>query len=169
MALILTLGFDSASFARLEPLRERHFPAARNFLPVHVTLFQQLPDAALLRILGDLAAAAARTTALPFAATGIRAFGRGAAVEIACPAAQDLHAGLRRNWSDLLTDSDDRARQLHVTVQNRADRDLARATLAELRAGFSPWRGLFDRLLLWHYRGGPWERAGTFPFSGDSA
>ncbi len=167
--MILTLGFDSASFARLAPLRERHFPPARNFIPVHVTLFQQLPDSALVRITGDLARAAAETPALPFEATGIRDFGGGTAIDIACPPARDLQARLRQGWSDILSRSDDRARQLHVTVQNKVDRATARATQAELRAGFAPWRGLFDRLLLWHYRGGPWERAGDFPLNGGRA
>ncbi len=168
MAMILTFGFDEASFSRLEPLRERHFPTERNFIPVHVTLFQQLPDAEEARILGDLAAVARETPALPFDATGILDFGGGAAVDIACPAARDVQARLRRGWSDILTTSDDRGRRLHVTVQNKVDRDTAKATQAELRGGFSPWRGVFDRLLLWHYRGGPWERAGTFPLTGET-
>lgn len=167
MALILTLGFDSGSFARLAPLRERFFPTARNFIPVHVTLFQQLPSDQVNRLLGSLAQEARTTPALPFAATGILDFGGGAAVTLSCPPANDLQGRLRAAWSDLLTDSDDRSRKLHVTVQNKVGRDTARATQAALRAGFAPWEGMFDRLLLWHYRGGPWERAGTFPLTGD--
>ena len=163
--MIVTLGFDSASFARLEPLRERYFPPERNFIPVHVTLFQQLPDIALPRLLTDLAMEASKTPALDFTATGIRDFGGGAAVEVDCPPAQGLQARLRRAWGDILTRSDDRGRHLHVTVQNKVDRETARAAQAEMRAGFSPWKGRFDRLLLWYYRGGPWERAGTFPFT----
>ncbi|WP_133396832.1 2'-5' RNA ligase family protein [Palleronia sediminis] len=168
MALILTLGFDAPSFARLEPLRQRHFPPARNFIPVHVTLFQQLPSDAIARVLADLAAAAARHAPLPFAATGIVDFGGGAAVALDCPPARALHCDLRDAWRDMLSTSDDRARKLHATVQNKVDRDTARATQAQLRAGFTPWSGVFDALRLWHYRGGPWEDAGTFPFRGDS-
>lgn len=167
MALILTLGLDAASFARLEPLRQRHFPSATNFIPVHVTLFQQLPAAELPRLLGDLARVGGDVAPLPFRATGILDFGGGAAVELDCPPAHDLQARLRRGWQDILTDSDDRGRKLHVTVQNKVDRDTARATQADLRAGFVPWAGVFDRLLLWHYRGGPWESAGEIPFMGD--
>ena len=167
MALILTLGFDSRSFARLAPLRERHFPPARNFIPVHVTLFQQLPVGHLNRLLGTLAHEGGTTPALPFTTTGILDFGKGAAVGMSCPPARALQGRLRAAWSDILTDSDDRARELHVTLQNKVDRDTARATQVALRAQFAPWEGLFDRLLLWHYRGGPWERAGTFPLTGD--
>ena len=71
--------------------------------------------------------------------------------------------------SDILTSSDDRARKLHVTIQNKTDRETAQATQAVLRSNFTPWEGVFDSLLLWHYRGGPWERAGTFPFTGGRA
>lgn len=166
MPLILTLGFDSDSFARLEPLRQRHFPAGRNFIPVHVTLFQQLPEDGLDRILTTLAIEAAQVPPLPFQATGILNFGRGAAVDLSCDPARDLQTRLRRAWAPMLTQSDDRARRLHVTIQNKVDQATAQATQDTLRATFHPWEGLFDHLLLWHYRGGPWERAGTFPLTG---
>lgn len=166
-AVILTLGFDSDSFARLEPLRQRYFPPERNFIPAHLTLFQQLPDSHLPRLLADLGREARATPPLPFTATGILDFGGGAAVELDHPPAKALHARLRAAWRDVLTASDDRARKLHVTVQNKVDRETARATQAALRAGFRPWRGVADRLLLWHYRGGPWEPAGKFPLSGE--
>ncbi|MBJ3762974.1 2'-5' RNA ligase family protein [Maribius pontilimi] len=165
MAMILTFGFDAASFARLAPLRERYFPAARNFIPAHVTLFQQLPDDHQSRILADLAQAG-RTPALPFRATGILDFGGGAAVDLDCPDGVALQQSLRRGWADILTDSDDRKRKLHVTVQNKVERETAKSTQAALRAGFTPWEGLLDRLILWHYRGGPWERIATIPLGG---
>ena len=41
--LILTLGFDAASFTHLDAMRRRHFPAERNFIPAHLTLFHHLP------------------------------------------------------------------------------------------------------------------------------
>ena len=167
MAMILTFGFDAESFARLAPLRERHFPPSRNYLPVHVTLFQQLPEAQLSRITVDLARAGRRSP-LPFAATKILDFGGGAAVDLACEAGVELQQDLRRGWSDILTDSDDRKRKLHVTVQNKVDRDTAKATQDMLRAGFTPWEGTLDRLILWHYRGGPWERIATIPLQGET-
>ncbi|WOI56813.1 2'-5' RNA ligase family protein [Palleronia sp. LCG004] len=162
MAMILTFGFDATSFARLEPLRQRHFPAARNFIPVHVTLFQQLPEGEEVRILTDLAAHAGRG-ALPFTATGITDFGGGAAVDLDCAEGVALQESLRAGWRDILSDSDDRKRKLHVTVQNKVGRNEAKATQAALRAEFTPWEGTLDRLILWTYRGGPWERIATIP------
>ena len=163
--MILTFGFDPDSFARLAPLRERHFPPARNFIPVHVTLFQQLPTHEQPRILGDLATEA-KTASLPFAATGILDFAGGAAIDLECPEGVVLQQRLRRSWRDILSDSDDRKRKLHVTIQNKTDRDSAKRTQAALRAGFTPWRGFLDRLILWHYRGGPWERIATIALKG---
>ncbi|EKE45719.1 hypothetical protein OCGS_0138 [Oceaniovalibus guishaninsula JLT2003] len=164
--MILTLGFDPGSFARLEPLRQRYFPPSRNFIPVHITLFQQLDPVLLNRIVGDIAFVCDTTPPLPFTARGILDFGGGAAVDLDMPGADPLHDALRRRWRGTLTASDDRRRRWHVTLQNKADRGTALATQAALRAGLVPWDGLADRLILWHYRGGPWERIATFPLTG---
>ncbi|PZX19929.1 2'-5' RNA ligase superfamily protein [Palleronia aestuarii] len=168
MALILTFGFDSASFARLEALRQRYFPPARNFIPAHLTLFQQLPEHAMDDLLATLARTAKATAPLPFTATGILDFGGGAAIALDAPGAGRLQGDLRTAWEDVITASDDRARKLHVTVQNKVDRETAKATQATLRAGFAPWDGVLDRLILWHYRGGPWERIATCPLRGET-
>jgi hypothetical protein len=53
-----------------------------------------------------------------------------------------------------------------VTVQNKVSPEEARATLATLQARFTAWEVRGEGLLLWHYRGGPWEEAGRFPFRG---
>lgn len=143
--MILTLGIDSASFARLTPLRERHFPARRNLIPIHVSLFQQLPEDHLLQIMGDLADVARTLPLLPFDATGIMDLGGGAAIDIFCPPAGRLQADLRRRWSDILTPGDDRERRLRVTIQNKVPRAAGRATQERFRAGFRPWGGVRPR------------------------
>lgn len=162
--MILTFGLDSDSFARFAPLRERHFPSHRNFLPVHVTLFQQLPTVAQPRILGALASEAG-VQAPAFRATGIIDLGGGAAVDLDCEAGVALQQRLRNVWRDFLSRSDDRKRKLHVTVQNKVDRETAHRTQNTLRADFEPFDGYLDRLILWHYRGGPWERIATVPLA----
>lgn len=169
MPLILTFGFDSDSFARLETLRQRHFPAHRNFIPAHLTLFQQLPASAQNELLAILARNAHATAPIAFRATGILDFGGGAALALEAPGAGRLQADLRAAWKSHLTASDDRARKLHVTVQNKVGRETAKAAQAALHATFAPWEGVLDRLILWHYRGGPWERIATCPLRGDTA
>ena len=40
---LVTLGFDEATFTRLEELRRRYFPPERNVVPAHLSLFHRLP------------------------------------------------------------------------------------------------------------------------------
>ncbi len=164
--MILTLAFDSASFAILEQARQRHFPPARNFIPAHLTLFQQLPEPSAPALARYLNCIAARTPPLGFALARVLDFGGGAAFGLDMPGHDALHDRLRRGWRRHITASDDRRRTPHVTVQNKVARDVALATLDALRRDFAPWPGTADRLLLWHYRGGPWEAAGAFPLTG---
>ena len=51
-------------------------------------------------------------------------------------------------------------------MQNKVEPAAARALLAELGAGFVPWDARGEGLLLWRYRGGPWEPAADIPFRG---
>ncbi len=162
MALILTLGFDDASFVRFDAARRRHFPPARNFIPAHLTLFQQLPDAAAPALARHLGCTARRTPPLPFDVTGILDFGGGAAFDLAMPGYRPLLDRLRSAWKGHITPSDDRARKPHVTVQNKVSRDRALETQKVLRAEFTAWSGTGDRLLLWRYRGGPWDALGAW-------
>jgi 2'-5' RNA ligase len=164
--LILTLGFDAASFARLDALRRAHFPPERNLIPAHLTLFHALPGAEAAAIAATLAvcAAAAPPPRLRFA--GLRSLGRGVALQAESPALLALRAGLARQWSGWLSAQDRQGFRPHVTVQNKVDPPAARDLLDRLSAGFTPWDARGEALLLWHYRGGPWEEAGRFPFSG---
>ena len=45
----------------------------------------------------------------------------------------------------------------------------ARALQARLGSAFEPFGGRAEAVLLWRYRGGPWEPAGVFPLSGRPA
>ncbi len=46
-ALIVTAEFAQPDFAWLEGLRRAHYPADRNQVPAHLTLFHALPPSAL--------------------------------------------------------------------------------------------------------------------------
>ena len=54
----------------------------------------------------------------------------------------------------------------HATVQNKVAAERARALHAELAAILPTREGRAEGLLLWRYRGGPWEPAGSFSFTG---
>ncbi|MGG5811984.1 2'-5' RNA ligase family protein [Falsiroseomonas sp. CW058] len=162
--LILTLALDPAAFARLDAERRAHFPPGRNLIPAHLTLFHHLPGAELPAVAARLAQVAAATPPLALRVAGLRFLGRGVAYEIESPPLRALRAGLAEAWRDWLTPQDRQGWRPHVTVQNKAAPDAARALFEEMRADFAPWAAVGEGLLLWHYRGGPWDAAGRFGF-----
>ncbi|MXP63647.1 2'-5' RNA ligase family protein [Roseomonas sp. M0104] len=164
--LILTLGLDTASFACLDALRRAHFPTERNHLPAHLTLFHALPGGQLAAIADRLAALAAGTPPPPLRFDALRSLGRGVAFGVESPALAALRSKLAADWQAVLTPQDQRPFRPHVTVQNKVAPDAARTLLATLQQRFAPWTGHGTAMLLWHYRGGPWEAAAQFPFSG---
>ena len=54
----------------------------------------------------------------------------------------------------------------HVTIQNKVQR--SKSVYAALATGFAPFLGTGIGLLLWHYRGGPWQPAAAAPFGGQA-
>lgn len=92
--------------------------------------------------------------------------GRGAAFRLEAPEVALVRAELSRDWEDWLSPQDRQPWRPHVTVQNKVPPEVARDTVARLRAGFEPWEARAEGLLLWRYRGGPWEAAGEVPFTG---
>lgn len=163
--LILTLALDPALSRRLNAARERHFPAERNFIPAHLTLFHALPGERAGRILTDLRTETLRHPAGTATVTGLMNFGQGFAYRLDVPGLAAFHRRLQTLWRPWLTRQDARALRPHVTVQNKVDRDTARATLAAFRARFAPFGGTATGVTLWHYRGGPWEHIASLDFA----
>jgi 2'-5' RNA ligase len=162
--LIVTLLLDEVAQQRFDRLRTAHFPAGRNHLRAHVTLFHALPGEHLTEVRDELAAAAARE---PFdvTVTGVRFLGRGVALDLAATELTELRAGLATVFRPWLTRQDQQWSRPHVTVQNKVEPAVARARppgrAATVRAGTVPAPGLG----LWHYLGGPWSVEAEFPFS----
>lgn len=164
--LILTLCFDEASFERFDALRRQHFPPARNVIPAHLTLFHHLPGEKDRVIAATLRDVTRQTAPIPLNVTGLRFLGRGTAFEIAAPPLAALRRDLATCWQADLTPQDAQGFRPHVTIQNKVPADEARATYEAQRAAFTPFEATGTGLLLWHYRGGPWEPAGAFDFEG---
>ena len=164
--LILTLALDETSFARFDGLRRQHFPPERNIVPAHITLFHHLPGAREADIAGELAGVCREQPSLTLTITGLRSLGRGVAYTIEAPVLQELRGRLARVWQDWLTPQDRQRYQPHITVQNKATPDEARALLAELSAGFEPFAARGEGLLLWRYLNGPWRLLREFRFEG---
>lgn len=164
--LILTLALDPVAQDRLDRLRAAHFPAERNYLRAHLTLFHHLPGMQEEAIRADLETIRAGRDALTLRATEVRFFGRGVAYGFAAPELVALRGTLARRWEPWLGEQDRRPFRPHITIQNKVPAERARALYEELRALFTPFSVGGTRLLLWHYRGGPWEAAGEYPFAG---
>jgi len=164
--LVLTLGLDAAAQARFEALRTEHFPPGRNQVPAHVSLFHALPGAELDAIRADLERCCTGTAPFAVRAAGLRSLGRGVAYTLESAVLGRLRGALARAWADWLGAQDRQGYRPHLTIQNKADPESARVLLAAMQAGFSPFEVEATGLLLWHYRGGPWESAGRFAFGG---
>ena len=166
--LILTLRLDDAHQALFDRLRSGHFPAARNYLKAHVTLFHALPGDRFEAIREGLASEAQATPAPRVDVEAPYSLGRGVAFRLVCDPVDALRRRLADEWRLWLTPQDQSKRGLHVTVQNKVSPADAKALLQKLRATSD--RSVFDSpgLDLWRYRGGPWEHAGDFRFGAPS-
>ncbi len=162
MSTILTLRLDPASQAHFNAMRRAHYPPSLNVIEAHLTLFHTLPEPHTLA--PDLEPCAERS---PFSlrATGLRPLGRGVAYTLASRDLLTLHAGLATAFADHLTPQDRQRFQPHIVVQNKVTPEVARALLARLQHDFQPLDVEAIGLDLWHYRNGPWEPAGFWPFT----
>lgn len=158
--LILTLRVDDESFGRFDAERRLHFPPNRNFIPAHLTLFHHRPGELISEINAGLAKLAAETAPFSLAVRSLRFLGQGTAYEIDSPELQRLRVDIAGRWSAHLTRQDSQVFRPHVTIQNKTTTVSARALFEPLSASFIPFGACATGLLLWRYRGGPWEPAG---------
>lgn len=163
--LILTLALHPDDQARFERLRGLHFPPTRNLIPAHVTLFHHLPGLEIEAVQDEIKARCA-VAPFPVSVPGLRFLGRGVAYALESPTLAALRAGLARAWDGWLTPQDRQGYRPHVTIQNKASPEAARALHANLQAGFTPFTVRAEGLDLWRYLGGPWEQVGHHRFCG---
>jgi 2'-5' RNA ligase len=166
--LILTLRFDKTSFARFDAVRRMHFPPARNHIPAHLTLFHHLPGVRYGEITDGLASVVARQAPIQLVVSSLRFLVQGTAYVIDSPELQRLRAEIAGRWSTHLTRQDAQGFRPHVTIQNKADAATAKALFKKLSTSFVPFEAMATGLLLWRYRGGPWEPAGEYRFTGSA-
>jgi hypothetical protein len=166
--LVLTLGLDAATQSWLESMRRTHFPPARNLVPAHVTLFHALPGEQEAEIRATIAAECA---ALPPSRVRVgppRFLGRGVALEIGAPVVAALRERLAARWRPWLTAQDRQRWRPHATVQNKVSPERARALHLALSAMLPAREARAEALLLWRYRGGPWEALERIPFTAEA-
>ena len=163
--VIVTALMGAADFAWADGLRRAHFPAERNHLSAHITLFHHLPPSILPELSGRLKRFSALSP--PKAQLcDVILLGRGVAYRVESPGLMALRDELAEALAGLLTAQDRQRPRLHITIQNNVPPDDARALADALRAGFRPRPIVIAGLAAWHYRGGPWELAMKAMFRG---
>ena len=155
--LIITALLEPAVQARFETLRRAHYPAARNQVPAHVTLFRQLPGRELDAVKRRLKTICAEAPPPPVTVTEIERREGSVAFRLRAPALADVQAELAAGWAGLLTPQDRAGFAGHVTVQNKVAPALAKVVLGALSRDFVPREVEIAGLASWWYRGGPWE------------
>jgi 2'-5' RNA ligase len=162
--LILTLQLDAAAQGVYENLRRLYFPAERNLISAHLTLFHKLPDD---EVTHEVLREAAQVTAeFPLVALAIRSIGRGVAVFFQAKEITVLHAALSSVFRPDLTPQDSQRFQPHIVVQNKVDAETVKRTLSQLRVD-SIVEPRAIGLTVWRYLDGPWEHLYDLPFRGE--
>ncbi|WP_318531693.1 2'-5' RNA ligase family protein [Sphingomonas parva] len=149
----------------LQELRRTHYPAERNQVPAHLTLFRQLPPSVADELDHRLSLYAA--TPPPRATmTGVMDLGEGTALRVESEELEDIRYDLAEALRGLLTPQDMAPWRPHVTIQNKVQSRDARRLQTALRATFTPRPLAIRGLATWRYLGGPWERVKAHVFRG---
>ncbi len=163
---ILTAALPPDIHGWAEGLRRAHYPAERNQLHAHVTLFHAFAPALcdelttfLPRITGEFAAP-------PGEITGLMDLGTGTAIALASPQLLTLRAIIAEHFHGNLTAQDLHEPRLHITIQNKVTKREARALQAQLAPQIVPRRFAFPALELYLYQGGPWTLVKRSGFRG---
>ena len=163
--LIVTATFGDGDNGWLQELRRAHYPAERNQVPAHLTLFRHLPPSVGTELDRRLVIYAATPPPRAMVA-GVIDLGGGTALRIESEELEDIRYDLAEALRGLLTPQDTAPWRPHITIQNKVEPREARRLQAQLRAGFTPRPLAIRGLASWRYLGGPWERAKAHTFRG---
>ena len=162
-AVIVTAEIGPADLSWLEKLRQAHYPADRNQVPAHLTMFHALPPSSegeLRRRLSQLVRRAAPGASI----AGLMDLGGGVAFRVVSPALDEIRDELAYDLQGLLGARDIGGWRPHITIQNKVAPKVARALKEQLERGFTPRPLAIAGLGLHRYLGGAWERVAAYPF-----
>ena len=162
-ALIVTGELAPPDFAWLNDLRRRHYPAERNQLPAHLTMFHAIPPSAEAELRQLLRVTAEGSPPRAWIA-GVMNLGGGVALRVASDELDRIREELAQRLRGLLTAQDSAGWSAHVTIQNKVPPREAKALIQALGDQFDGRPVRISGLGLHRYLGGPWESLRTFPF-----
>ncbi len=145
---------EIASWA--EGLRREHYPAHRNHLHAHVTMFHSFAPSLLEELKSYLPRIASQYSPLEGRVTGVMDLGKGTAIALESPQLLSLRAEIADHFHGSLTDQDLYEPRPHITIQNKVTKEEARALQAALALEIEPRSFAFPALELHLYEGGPW-------------
>lgn len=163
--VILTLKINQEATVYFTGLRKLHFPAERNYLDAHLTLFHHLPgnEPAILEAVKTVCA---KQMQMLLQVTQVVSIGAGVAFKLECEALKQLHKNLQQQWQTWLTPQDKQTLWPHITIQNKVDRQTALNLQQELNRDFKAFEIQGLGFTFWEYLGGPWQMLQTLKFEG---
>lgn len=161
--LIVSALLAKADFAWLDAQRRAHFPAERNQLPAHLTMFHALPPM-VEEELRDLLRSLTAAEPPPARVAGLMNLGRGVAYRIESAGLLEIREAIAVRFHGMMTAQDAGGWRPHVTIQNKVEPKLAKALLDRLEKDFWPRPLGIEGITLSAYDGGPWERLADYRF-----
>lgn len=156
-----------------ENLRRAHYPAHRNKLHAHVTMFHSFAPSLFGELKDFLPRIAGEFAPPEGEISGIMDLGKGTAIALHTPQLLTLRELIAEHFHGSLTAQDLYEPRPHITIQNKVTKEEARALQASLKAAVEvkqdEGRFAFPALELHLYKGGPWELIKTSAFRGREA
>jgi len=164
-ALIITAEIGRHDLSWIDRLRREHYPAERNRLPAHLTMFHALPPSSAREVATMLTrlAEGRRPSAC---VDGVIDLGGGVAFRVVSHDLDRMRGELAEHLHGLLGAQDAGGWRPHITIQNKVSPKEARALKARLEVGFRRRSVEIGGLGLYRYLDGPWEEVATYSFRG---
>jgi hypothetical protein len=160
--LIVTVEF-APDFTWLDDLRRRHFPADRNQVPAHLTMFHALPPAIEAEARSRLSRIVQRRAPLAQLA-GLMDLGGGVAFRVVSEDLDLIREEIADAFHGMLGMQDSGGWRPHITIQNKVAPKAARELKQTLERTFERRPLRISGLALQRYLAGPWERLARYSF-----
>jgi hypothetical protein len=164
--IIITADMGKTDQAWANGLRREHYPAERNVVDAHITLFHHLPPNHLPEIKSRLVALVKDYPAPAACLSDVMLLGTAVAFRVDSAELLSLREELADTFRGLLIPQDQATPKLHITVQNKVEPPVAKALHAQLLDSFRMRPLAISGLSAHYYRGGPWEHIGRWSFRG---
>ena len=149
-----------------EGLRQAHYPAHRNKLHAHVTMFHSFAPSLFEELKSFLPRVAKEFAPPKGRVSGVMDLGKGTAIALQSEQLLEIREFIAEHFHGSLTAQDLYEPRPHITIQNKVSKEEARALQAELRAEIEPREFHFPALELHIYQDGPWEAVKACAFRG---